>query len=192
MALTNNQPTLYPGMMASASEVEFFVVEDEINYISEGKINSIANAPFGIIQLTKEEIAKDPEADAALKEWHPNSEFKRQVQFLKCRFGGLDYTADMKGNQFGEPDYWDCPKRATCPFNGVICKLPKYQDSQLTSIDIELMKLLSTTYTNEVIADKLNLAFGSFHKLKQALYSKLGDIQTKQELALIAKSLNLI
>jgi len=197
MTLTNKQPTLYPGMLSNASEVEFFVVEDEMNYIANGKVNSIANAPFSIIQLTKEEIAKDSEAEAALIHWYPKSEFKRQVQFLKCRYGGLDHSADMKDNQFAEPDYWDCPKRDTCPFNGVICKLPKYNGNQLTAIDIKLMKLLSTTATNEVIADTLNLAFGSFHKLKQALYSKLGDspntpIQTKQELALIAKSLNLI
>ena len=121
-----------------------------------------------------------------------NSVFDQQNQFLKCRYGGLDFSADIKDNHFQEGDYWDCPKRATCAFNGIICKAPTYNGQKLSPIDIKLMKLLSTNATNEVIADALNLALGTFHKLKKALYVKLNNIQTKQELALIAKSLNLI
>jgi hypothetical protein len=189
MTLTK-QPALYPGM--NCSGVEFFVVEDEMKYITDGEIKSTSKLPFSIIQLTQEEIEKNAELDAALKEWHPNSQFKRQNQFLKCRYGGLDYSADLKDNQFQEGDYWDCPNRSSCKYNGIICKAPKYKGASLNAMDIQLMKLLSTTLTNETIAANLNLAFGSFHKLKQALYSKLGDIQTKQEVALIAKSLNLI
>ncbi|MGJ8760352.1 MAG: helix-turn-helix transcriptional regulator [Polaribacter sp.] len=189
MTLTNQKNTFYPGMISSG--VEFFVVEDEMNFISEGEIKSTRKLPYSIIQLTQEEIKKDAAADAALNEWHPASEFNRQNQFLKCRYGGLDFSADIENNQFKDGDYWDCPKRANCKYNGIICKPPKYNGSQLNTLDISLMKLLATTLTNETIADTLNLAFGSFHKLKQSLYAKLG-IQTKQELALIAKSLNLI
>jgi DNA-binding CsgD family transcriptional regulator len=190
MTLTKKQPMLYPGMKSSG--VEFFVFEDEMNFIANGEIKPILNAPFSILQLTKEEILKNSEVDAALKIMHPTSELKRLIQFLECRYGGLDYNPDIKDNQFGEPDYWDCPKRPNCEFNGLICKAPKYKGSELTLLDIKLTKLLVTSATNETIADMLNLAFGSFHKHKQSLYAKFGGIQTKQELALIAKSLNLI
>ncbi|WP_341221894.1 hypothetical protein [Polaribacter atrinae] len=195
MTLTNQKNTFYPGMISS--DVEFFVVEDEMKFISEGEIKSTRKLPFSIIQLTQEEIEKDAAADAALNEWHPESEFKRQNQFLKCRYGGLDFSADIEDNKFKDGDYWDCPNRSTCKYNGIICKPPKYNGVSLNIIDIKLMKLLSTTLTNETIAAMLKLPFGSFHKHKQSLYAKLGDspnnpIQTKQEVALIAKSFNLI
>jgi hypothetical protein len=190
MTLINNTPVLYAGM--NCSGIEIFAVESEMKFIADKQIQSIINLPYGIRQLTQEEIEKDATVKEALIKMHPNSVFDQQNQFLQCRYGGLDFSADIKGNKFQEGDYWDCPNRATCPFNGVICKQPTYKGQKLSSIDILLMKQLSTNATNEVIADKLNLALGSFHKLKKALYKKLGNIQTKQENALIAKSLNLI
>lgn len=190
MTLINNAPSLYAGM--NCSGIELFAVESEMKFIADKKVQSILNLPYGIRQLTQEEINKDEAVKHALQEMHPNSVFDQQNQFLQCRYGGLDFSADIKNNQFQEGDYWDCPKRATCAFNGIICKAPTYKGQKLSPIDIKLMKLLSTNATNEVIADALNLALGTFHKLKKALYAKLDNIQTKQELALIAKSLNLI
>lgn len=189
MTLTNSHPSVYPGMLNDS--VELFTVESKMNFINSGKVEPIVNLPFGIRQLTSEEIKKDPMVASALQVMHPNSEFKQQNQFLQCRFGGLDFTADIINNQFGEPDYWDCPKRATCQFNGIICKSPTYNKASISPLEIKFMKLLPTNLTNETISAELDLAFGSFHKFKQALYAKLG-VQTKQEVALIAKSLNII
>jgi len=190
MTLANQKPNLYPGMISSG--VEFFAVEGERKFIANGKVECTTNLPAGIIQLAEEKIKKNPNVEKALLEWHPNSSFKRVDQFLHCRYGGLDFTADFEDNTFKEGDYFDCPKRANCKFNGILCHAPKYNGNSLTPLDIKLMKLLSTTLTNETIAEMLHLAYGSFHKFKQALYSKLGNIQTKQELALITKSLNII
>ena len=184
------QPALYPGM--DCEGIEFFTVEGRRKFISEGKVACTSKLPFGIVQLTNEEIKKDPLVEKALFEWFPESEFERQNKFLECRYGGLDFSADFENNSFKEGDYWDCPNRANCKFDGLICKKPSYNGVELNPMDINLMKLLSTTLTNETIAATLNLAFGSFHKFKQSLYAKLGNIQTKQEVALIAKSLNLI
>lgn len=190
MTLTNPQPTLYPGMLDKG--IEFFAVESEMKFIANGKIKCTTKLPDSILQQIAQEISKNKEVEAALIEWHPNSKFDQQNQFLKCRFGGLDVSADMENNQFKEGDYWDCPNRANCKFNGLICKAPTVNGQELTPLEINLMKMLATTLTNETIAIELNLPFGSFHKHKQALYAKLGNIQTKQENALIAKSLNII
>lgn len=188
MTLTK-QPSVYPGMLCSG--IEFFAVESEMKFIADGAINSLRNLPSAIATIVDEAIETDLEVEAALKEWHPASKFERRQQFLACRFGGLDFTADIEHNKLKDGDYFDCPLRETCKFNGVLCKAPKYNGKALTAIEIKLMKLTSTTQTNETIAINLSLALGSFHKLKQALYEKLG-VQTKQEVALIAKSLNII
>lgn len=192
MTLTNqNQPNVYPGMLRGTG-IELFTVESEFKMISDGKTTDFTEFPFNIIQLLEEEIAKDKEVKMALLDWYPNSKYRRIEQFGKCRFGGLDFKADIINHQLQEGEYWDCPVRANCPNNGVICKAPTYNGETLNALDIKLMKLLSTSLTNEVIAEELNIPYGSFHKHKQNLYAKLGNIQTKQENALIAKSLNII
>jgi DNA-binding CsgD family transcriptional regulator len=189
MTLTHPNPSLYPGMMDKG--IEFFAVESEMNFINNGEVKSTIDLPSSIIQLGYEEIEKDKNLQSALQEWHPNSRFAQFNQFLSCRYGGLDYVADFENSQFKDGDYFECSKRSTCKFNGIICNSPKYNGKSLTAIEIKLMQLLSTSLTNEVISEKLELAFGSFHKYKQILYEKLG-VQTKPEIALIAKSLNLI
>lgn len=191
MTLRNqtHQPALYPGMNCKGTE--FFTVESEMKFITNGKVDTMLNLPYSIRQLTKEEIKREPAVEQALLKMHPTSEFNRENQFLKCRYGGLDFSADIKDNKFTEGDYWDCPNRGKCPFNGIICKAPTYNGQKLTQVEINLMKLLSTNAINKVIAETLLLADGTFHKLKKELYKKL-NIQTKQELALIAHSLNLI
>jgi DNA-binding CsgD family transcriptional regulator len=191
MTLTQqSQPALYPGM--NCNGIELFTVESKMKFIANGKVDEIINLPYGIRQLTKEQIKREPAVEQALLQMHPDSQLERENQFLQCRYGGLDFTADIKDNKFKDADYWDCPKRSTCPFNGIVCKAPSYNGIALNALEVNLMKLLSTNATNEVIAETLQLALGSFHKAKKALYKKLGNIQTKQETALIAKSLNLI
>lgn len=185
-----HEPNLYAGM--NDSNVEFFTVEGEAKVIANRKIKDFTETPFAIIQILSEAIEKEKPLKMALLDWHPNSRYKRIEQLVKCRFGGLDFQADIKNNTLQEGDYWKCPNRATCSNNGIVCKAPKYNNVELSPLDVSLMELLSTNLTNEVIADKLNLALGSFHKAKKILYAKLGGIQTKQELALIAQRLNII
>jgi DNA-binding CsgD family transcriptional regulator len=184
---TNN--ALYPGMIDN--KVEFFAVEGGMKFIKDSEVQCTTKMPYSLIQLGYEEIAKEPEVEKALQEWHPNSKFNQLQQFLKCRYGGLDFSADMENNQFKEGDYWNCPSRKTCPFNGIICKAPKVNGHELTVLEIDLMILKSTNKTNQVIADELNLAFGSFHKASKILYQKLG-VQTRQEITVKAHELNLI
>ena len=191
MIQTKKQPNVYPGMLNSS--VEFFAVESEMKFMTNSQVKCISQMPQDLKELCDAEIEKDAEVSVALLKWHPASKSKRRKQFLICRYGGLDFSADIDNNQFLKGDYWDCPSRGTCPFNGVICQDPRYNNVSLMPIDVSLMKALSTNLTNEAIADQLNLALGSFHKYKKQLYAKLGvHVQTKQDVALIAKSLNLI
>jgi len=189
MTLTNQNNFLYPGMVGK--NLEFFDYNSEMKFIFNGEVKNTSQLPFTFIQLTEEEIKKHPEVEEALKEWHPNSKIERLHQFLKCRYGGLDFAPDIENNEFKDGDYFHCEKRAICKYNGIICKAPKYQGKALSVMDIKLIKLTSTALTNEAIAIDLEIPLGSFHKAKQALYKKLA-VQTKQEVALIAKSLNLI
>lgn len=173
------------------SGIEFFVHGEDEKVIQGGTIKDFSQASYGVIAILNEAINADAFIKAELMKMHPNSEHRRLRQFVRCRFGGLDMKSDIQGGELQEAEYWPCPLRGNCSAEGILCKMPSYNGSELTKDDIALMKLISTNLTNYNIAEALDIPYGSFHKVKTMLYSKLGII-TKQEVALIAVALNLI
>lgn len=189
MTPQKNNNEVYPGMACSG--MEFFVNGKSLNIIHNQKILPFAELPFKAIQLIKESINESREVELALHDMHPHSEWKRLEQFARCRFGGLDFNPDIKNNKLQEGEYWPCPLHGKCPSEGILCKLPKINGIRLSKEDVKLMQLVSTDLTNEVIAEMMNYKYGSFHLAKKKLYQKL-KVSTKQEVALIGKTLNLI
>lgn len=184
-----NQNKLLPGL--TDDSVEFFIDDDKVKAITAGSVIDFTQLSFGHIQQLKEEIEKDEMVKMHLLDLHPNSEFKRLEQFVKCRFGGLDYQADISKDAVQDGEWWPCPLRGKCASEGVLCKAVKFKGERLDHQDITLVQLLSTNTTNDVIAEEMKLPLGSFHLAKKRLYKKLG-VQTKQESTLIGQRLNLI
>jgi hypothetical protein len=180
---------MYPGMVCSATE--FFLSENEMKIIQNAKILPFSEISFSTQQILQEAINEDLNVKLALLEMHPNSNMKRLEQFAKCRFGGLDFQGDIKDGELQDGEYWECPNRGNCPHEGILCKLPTYNNQRLTKQDVQLLQLTATNKTNEVIGEEMQLPMGSFHKAKKYLYVKLG-IQTKQEGVMISILLNLI
>lgn len=182
---------IIPGMITN--ETEFFVVENEVKVLHNGKVAEFSETPFPIFQLLKETINNDPLVLEKLMDLQPVSEYKRIEQFVICRFGGLDYKGDIcKDMKLQDGEYWPCPKHGNCSAEGVLCKMPEVNGNRLTSEDVKLIQLTTTDKTNEVIAEEMNLPLGTLHKMKHALYHKLGNVQTKQCVTKIAIALNII
>ena len=139
----------------------------------------------------KETIHADLPAKLELHDMHPNSEMLRVEQFARCRFGGLDFEGDIKEGKLQDGEYWACPNRGTCKSEGILCKLPKFNNQRLSAEDVQLLQLKATNKTNDIIAEEMKIPNGSYHKLNKILYKKLG-IQTKQEGVMISFLLNLI
>ena len=184
-----NKNKILPGILDES--IEFFVDEDKVKAISCGKLISFTELSFSHIQILEEEIERDQKVKAHLLNLFPNNRYKRLEQFVKCRFGGLDYEADISSGSLQDGEWWDCPIRGKCPSEGVLCKSVTYNGEKLDGTDISLAKLLATNYTNDVIATEMNLPLGSLHLAKKKLYRKLG-VQTKQESTRIAQRLNII
>lgn len=183
------QNKFYPGMLDGS--IELFVVEDEVKAMQNGKVYSFEELPYSVFQFLKEEIAADKDAQVVLKQMHPVSEYRRIEQFAHCRFGGLDHTPDFGSGKSQKGEYWNCPKRGKCSAEGVLCKLPEINGKQITAEEIKLIQLSTTTKTNEVIAEELNLPKGTFIKVKKQLYEKLNAL-TKQCVTRIAVLHNII
>lgn len=180
---------MFPGM--NDSSTEFFVSENETKIIHKGQLLPFTKISIGTLKILEEAIRNDETIDQELRDMHPVSKIKRIEQFVRCRFGGLDFVGDIQDGKLQEGEYWACPKHGNCKSEGILCKLPSYNGQKLSFQEIELMQHLSTPKINDVIASDMNLPMGSFHKSKRNLYDKLG-IQTKQEITRICFSLNLI
>ena len=183
---TNRQ---FPGM--GDSGIEFFISDKDTKLIQHGQVLSFSEIPFATLKILDQAIRADKQINLELHDMHPHSNLKRVEQFARCRFGGLDFVGDIVDGTLQEGEYHDCPKRGNCPSEGILCKLPSHNGQKLSSQDIQLMQLLSTAKTNDIIAEEMNLPMGSFHKAHHILYEKLG-VQTKQEVTKIAYLLNLI
>jgi DNA-binding CsgD family transcriptional regulator len=183
---TNRQ---FPGMGDSA--IEFFISEKETKFIQHGKVLPFSQIPLATIKLLDEAIHADININLELHDMHPVSNLKRIEQFARCRFGGLDFVGDIVDGKLQEGEYHECPNRVSCKSNGILCKLPDYNGVKLSSLDIRLIQQLSTSKTIEAIIYEMDLRPGTFHKIHNILYSKLG-VQTRQEVTKIAYLLNLI
>jgi DNA-binding CsgD family transcriptional regulator len=180
---------LYPGL--TCDNVELFNDGHGLKAIYGGAVKAFHELPFLYIQAIKEAIQNNPAVKFQLERMHPDSEMKQIEQFAICNFSGLDHTADIAGGVLQEGEYWDCPKRGLCPAEGILCKQLQYNGKSISSVEIKMIKLLSTDMTNEAMADELFLRLGTYHLIKKKLYEKLG-VSTKQEITLIGVALNII
>lgn len=180
---------IYSGL--NDPHVEFFIDNDQLKVIANGKVQDFYDLPVSTLIVLRDYLKHNPKVDTILKQWHPESEMKRLETFVRCRFGGLDFTPDIKNLELQDGEYVECPLRGMCKGEGTVCKPLKFNDNILEHNDIKLLRLLATNLTNESLADKLNMPMGSFHLFKKDLYKKL-SIQTKQEAVLIAVGLNLL
>lgn len=181
----------HPGLLGPDVEI-FNDADSGLKFLSNGQVKPFSQAPFALISILLEQLEREPEAKKILQDWHPDSPMKQIHQFAGCRFGGLDYEADIKDNQLQDGEYHPCPQRGGCSAEGILCKLPTINGNRLSMPMVNLMRLLSGTDTNEVIAEKMNLPLGSYHLLKKTLYALLGNVQTKQEVALISRDLTIV
>lgn len=180
---------IYPGL--DCSSIEFFNQDNKIKAFTKGKMVDFEDLPYTYHQILKDALVKEPETLKFLKEWHPESEMKVIEQFVKCRFGGLDFVPDIKNLELQTGEYWECPLRGSCKGEGLVCRSLSYNNHVLSNKEIKLLKLLPTSLTNEALCDEMEMPMGSFNLFKKELYQKL-NIQTKQEAVVIAVRLNLI
>lgn len=187
--MTTTLTNIYPGMLND--QEEFFRTENGVKVISSGSVIAFKDISKSTRDLLDREMMQDVQALKILEQWYPSNKLKQREKFVECRFGGLDHTPDIANNKLQDGEYWECSFRGNCKGEGKVCRSLKFKGQELNSQEIELMKLLSGIATNEAIADTLQISLGLFHKIKQKLYAKL-SVQTKQEVALIAMSLNLV
>ena len=167
---------LYPGMLDNSKE--YFEAEGNVFLISNGMVQR-----FDDVQYHEELeliIETEPKLKQTLLKLVGNREKDQQKKLAKCRFGGLNLTADFSDDSKSTNDYRNCQKRGNCIGENIVCHPIKINGIEVSELEINLLKELATDKKNEAIASDLNLPLGTFNVTKTSLYRKL-DIYNKPQ-----------
>lgn len=177
---------IYPGMLDA--RIEYFQKDDRVFKIEGGKIKSFEDSASH--SELERILQTETTTDVVLTMMCGNNETEKLRTLAKCRFGGLNFEADFDENGNHCHDFIDCPLRATCPGNGIVCKSPEINGQTLTELELSILRRCVSDRKNSAIAHDLNMPEGTFNVQKNKVYKKTG-IPTKQHLAitLFAKGL---
>ena len=103
---TMTTSNLFPGMGCNATE--FMLINDEVKFLNNGRILPFCELSSETLAVLEQAINDDVQVKIELHDWFPNSKMKRIEKFAKCRFGGLDFQADILNGKLQEGEYWEC------------------------------------------------------------------------------------
>ena len=169
---------LYPGMLDSSKE--YFNSGHDVMMIHHGTVQKFEDVPAHpeLAQI----IAEEKDLNNIMFKWFGDNEFMKQKTLAKCRFGALNFFADINEDE-ATPDHSTCPFRGKCGGENIICKPVEINGETVTLEEITILKEVCGDDTNTNIAKKLGYAQGTFNVKKSNLYDKLG-FNTKQHAVL--------
>jgi DNA-binding CsgD family transcriptional regulator len=113
-------------------------------------------------------------------------------QFTFCCYGGFDCKADLFNGALKETEYWQCPNRAVCKFDGKGCDRLRTDSGQhLTKREIEYIQQTSTGKLDKEIAGDLRLSLYTITTHSKNVRKKLGLLR-KADITRFAHQKNLI
>ena len=178
----------YPGMCDDSLEIFFHQETKSLKAIYQGKTINYRELPRKATAFLDGIINQEPETADFLQSQFPNNLDAQKEMLAKCRFGGLNFIADVQNDHQIKSDWINCEIRETCKGCGIVCNKLEYKGEELSEIEIKAIQLLSTSMKNEAVIDELHMHLGSFHVFKTNLYKRFG-INTKQELTRVGVEL---
>lgn len=171
---------VYPGMLDDRKE--YFTIGDNVYLIQNGRVMSF----FEVSEHPElaEIIQSEPETQRHLFTMCGDDPLSQQHKLARCRFGGLNFSADFPGDGQATADFIDCPLRGKCAGENIICRPACIAGKEITPLELTVLRQCSGNSKNWVIAGLLKMPVGSFNVLKTKVYQRL-KIQTKQQSALM-------
>ena len=172
--------------------VEFYVYNNDIKCLHDGKIFRWGEFPNEIIDRIEQDMLDNPKAIDALIEWDINQPEAMMRQYIICRFGGFDNDPDIDSNgKINHTEYFDCGRRGSCAQEGKLCATIKAPNGYLTKQELEVLKLVAINKMNKEIASLLNISEETVSSHNQNIQSKLG-VDNKLGMATWARRKNII
>lgn len=169
---------IYPGMLDSSKE--YFNSGPNVMMIHNGTVKNFDDVPDHpeLAQI----ISEESDLQNILTEWFEDNELMKQKTLAKCRFGALNFFADINEDEIIH-DHISCPFRGKCRGENIVCKPAEINGEEVSLEEISILKEVCSDSTNINIATKLGIPLGTLNVKKTNLYQKLG-LPTKQHAVL--------
>ncbi|WP_231489864.1 response regulator transcription factor [Pedobacter sp. Leaf170] len=182
MLNSRNHSKLIAGLVDKG--VEFFVHQNEIKCVHDGKTFTYEEFPQWIFDKISDDMLSNPEALKSLAKWENLSQEDYMRQYIYCRYGGLDTEPDISvEGELSYAEYFDCGLRGTCNYEGKLCCTIKVANGHLTKSEIEILKRIDKSY--KIIADELFVSTDTVSGHIQNIMKKT-ELNNKVELAIFA------
>ncbi|MDB4919821.1 LuxR C-terminal-related transcriptional regulator [Mucilaginibacter sp.] len=138
---------------------EFFADDNRACFITQGAVAEVDKLSEQMLQAIESELGKYPEKLKGINKMGVSGRLPVINQFMICNYGGFDSKPDLVNYQLGETEYWPCPKRGTCAFEGIVCDgLRTNTGEVLSKREIEVVKHIATGELDKNIAHNLNIS----------------------------------
>lgn len=188
--LNNLKQHLPPGLEDNG--VEFYFFGNVLKCLHQGVRYTWGEFPEWILHKIEEDMLAHPDAMKALVNWDLTQREEMIYQYIICRFGGFDNSADItEAGDIAHTEYFDCGRRGHCAQEGKLCSAIKVGDEHLTKQEINVLKKVTAGKSNKVIAAELHISEETVSSHNQNIQRKLG-VASKTEMATWAILKNIV
>lgn len=176
--------------------VELFSDKGKLYGTHNGQVKCFSELPRPIQQIIARELINDQNAQKALDYWQTSElsvwTYEQLLErYAKCKWGGFDHQPDILNGKAQNGEYWKCGVRATCHYQGKICKQIETINGHLTWREVEVLKLIHSGLQDKEIAAQLELSVQTVPSYKKNIREKTG-CRSKIELAVFAEKMNIV
>jgi DNA-binding CsgD family transcriptional regulator len=175
------------------SSVEFFASPQMKAFcLTSSRVIPFDEFPQEFIEATQIELLKSQAKLTGLQVMGATTLLQQVEQYLVCNYGGLDHHPDLVDGRLQKKEYWPCPKRGSCRFEGIVC------DSLLTDLGLYLtkqeilyIKMTAKGLLDKEIADIMGVALSTVATHNENARTKTG-LRRKSDLTRYALQKQLI
>lgn len=190
MNLIDQKQSLPAGL--TSKSIEFFLHEHEVKCLYNGQAYTFNNFPAEVLDLVDKDMAENPKAIKALIDWDITDPNEQVRQYIACRFGGFDNTADINEDGTTQPsEYVECGRRGLCKYEGKLCTSIKVANGVLTKREIEVLKCIAIGMLDKEICDQLCISQDTLRSHKDSISQK-ANVTRKAGLVALAYQLGLL
>lgn len=127
--------------------------------LNSGRVLAFDKFPVALTLLLDAHFSLFPDKVKAAIDLASENGISALEQLTICNYGGFDSEPDMINGKLQSHEFWQCPKRGTCAYEGKCCdKLSTPSGEFLTPAEIRVVKLTAEGNLDKTIADRLSIS----------------------------------
>ena len=153
--------------------IEIYRSEDDLRALVNGNRIDYLELPSILREPFQAELIADQSALNCIKfNMRITEPDQIEKKFVSCRYGALDTTPDLIGNNTkADAPYCDCI--ATCPCFDIVCKIPLAPNGRLTRQEYLVIRLISQGKLDKEIASELSIEVSTVRTYLSRIREKL-------------------